>query len=167
MLWAKILFFPDPIQERILLLCQETYLREMRQSVKYLLEGKNLAESKMSNLLTSGSKHQIFYDATRRAEKLRSNEKTEVEMNQEYCRWSGNFKLTEDVLTLELGSDFGKPNVSLACIVRPFQKNMIDGCRINSCTVKYVKNHWYAFLPIMPIAVNEPVSEQDIVALHF
>jgi len=88
-------------------------------------------------------------------------------MNQEYCRWSDNFKLSEDVLTLELGSDFGKPNISLACIVRPFQKTMIEGCRIHSCTVKYVKNHWYAYLPIMPVDVNESLPQQDIVALHF
>jgi len=167
MLWAKILFFPDPIQERILLLCQETYLREMRQSVKYLLEGKKLAESKMSNILTHGSKNQIFFDANRRVERMRSNEIAEVEISQEYCRWSDNFKLNEDVLTLELGSDFGKPNISLACIVRPFQKNMIDGSHINSCTVKYVKNHWYAYLPILPINGYDPLAEQDIVALHY
>lgn len=167
MLWAKILFFPDPIQERILLLCQETYLREMRQAVKLLLEGEQPAESKMSNLLTHGSKNQLIFDANRRADTLRSSEKTDVEINQEYCRWSNNFKISKDVLTLELGSDFGKPNISLACIVRPFQKNMIDGSRINSCTIKYVKNHWYAYLPILPIAINEPLPEQDIVALHF
>lgn len=138
---VRILLYPDDEQLWIMEICTMVY-------GEFLLRGAiqkswDILPGEVPDTLCGTSAVQLIRDIRRRIRKTSAEIRS---LPHPYCRWGSDYRLIENKLVLPLGKGFKTDELTIDCLVRPFQTKMLATRHPETLVLKRMKNHWFAYL---------------------
>ncbi|HBZ42443.1 MAG: hypothetical protein A2Y20_06125 [Firmicutes bacterium GWF2_51_9] len=131
---ARILLYPDEQQEELLQSMVDNYASHLVKRISGSNEGIGSASS-----LSPSTLAQLERDVLRRRRKSKADWKPITA----YCRWGDDYLLREPFLYLPRTQE---AFIMIPCMIRPFQKKLLEGEFPPTLTLKKMKKHWFAYL---------------------
>ena len=138
---VRILLYPDDEQQRIMEICTMTYGAFLLREV--IRNNWDILPAEAPEALCGSSAVQLIRDIHRR---MRKSSTMIRSIPHPYCRWGNDYRLTDHQVILPLGKGWGTDELTISCVVRPFQIRLLKSKHPETLVLKHMKKHWFAYL---------------------
>jgi hypothetical protein len=140
---ARILLYPDEHQQAIMEKCAQIYGEFLLRCL--IQKSWDITPEDVPESLCGLSAIQLCRDVRRRIRKTTGKLRS---IPHAYCRWGNDYKLIENLLVLPLGKGFETDELTIRCVIRPFQMKLLASQHPETLVLKHMKNHWFAYLHV-------------------